>query len=69
MDVNCYKLLNLECQVPYHYVYQIELELNLVILGFGITRCIASGIISVIIKIGTLLVRLPYSPEGYLFGA
>ena len=44
-------------------------ELNLVNLGFGFTRCIALGIISVIIKIGTLLGRLPYSPEVYLFGA
>ena len=41
---------------------------NLVILGFGFTICIASGVISVIIKIDILLVGLPYSPELYLFG-
>ena len=41
---------------------------NLVILGFGFASCIASSIISVIIKIDILLVGLPYSPEVYLFG-
>ena len=41
---------------------------NLVILDFGFTSYIASGIISAIIKIDILLVGLPYSPEVYLFG-
>ena len=68
MDVNCYKLLKfgVSGSLP---LGVSNWELNLVILGFGFTRCIALGIISVIIKIGTLLVGLPYSPEVYLFGA
>ena len=67
IDVNCYKLLKFECQVPNHWVYQIG-NYKLFILGFGFTSCIASDIISVTIKIDILLVGLPYIPDVYLFG-